>query len=254
MASEGDKIKSLRTFLESSLDENELERFLVENDYREIASSVAKGLGRTQYCFNVVFALYEKNLINDDFFDHLAAELRFKAEDIRGLQWLWRAQIIDDAQKEIPLDDDWPDRGGTVINANRPVLAEQLTPPKLEVLSIPGDGDDALSAPEYVRVFLDRNAGASRPTTLLAVTRKWAGREALSFRKVMSEVKTLLVQGVEPVKHVVVFCRNWNSFSFDAEHRKELEAHANKGVRFWFVRVSKQAQVSESAQSEPGHA
>ena len=68
---------------------------------------------------------------------------------------------------------------------------------------------------------------AARPI-LLAVTRGWDGKESLSFKKVMRQVKARLTAGNGAVEHVVVFCDGWDSPSFEEEHREELEAHARQ--------------------------
>ncbi len=97
-------------------------------------------------------------------------------------------------------------------------------------------GDDSLLASDEVMVIPGHMEDAARPI-LLAVTRGWDGKDPLSFKKVMRQVKARLTAGNGAVEHVVVFCDGWDSPSFEEEHREELEAHARRGVRFSFVMV-----------------
>jgi hypothetical protein len=98
------------------------------------------------------------------------------------------------------------------------------------------DGDDSLLAADEVMVIPGHTANASRPI-LLALTRGRGGEDPLSFNRVMRQVEAWLGAGNGAIEHVVVFCNGWDSPSFEQEHREELEAHARRGVRFWFVMV-----------------
>src|SRR5262245_54384076 len=98
-----------------------------------------------------------------------------------------------------------------------------------------GDDDSPL-APGEIMVIPGQRDDASRPI-LLAVTRGWNGKDRLSFARVMRQVKARLTAARGGVEHVVVFCDAWDSPSFEGEHREELEAHAQQGVRFSFVMV-----------------
>jgi hypothetical protein len=97
-------------------------------------------------------------------------------------------------------------------------------------------GDDSLLASDEVMVIPGHMDDASRPI-LLAVTRGWNGKEALSFTWVMRQVKARLTAGAGTIRHVLVFCDAWDTPAFEEEHRDELEAHARRGVGFSFVMV-----------------
>jgi hypothetical protein len=98
------------------------------------------------------------------------------------------------------------------------------------------DGDDSLLASDEVMVIPGHKDDDSRPI-LLAVTRGWSGKGALSFTRVMRQVKARLTAGAGAIRYVVVFCDAWDTPAFEEEHREELEAHARQGVRFSFVMV-----------------
>ena len=72
---------------------------------------------------------------------------------------------------------------------------------------------------------------------LLAVAKGWGGKEPLSFVKVMRQVKARLIEARGAIQVVIVFCDCWDSASFQEEHREELNAHDQNGVRFLFVMV-----------------
>jgi hypothetical protein len=97
-------------------------------------------------------------------------------------------------------------------------------------------GDDSLLASDEVMVIPGHRDDSSRPI-LLALTRGRGGEDPLSFSKVMRQVEARLIAGNGAVEHVIVFCDGWESPSFEQQHREELEAHARRGVRFWFVMV-----------------
>jgi hypothetical protein len=79
-------------------------------------------------------------------------------------------------------------------------------------------------------------ADISRPI-LLAVTKEWGGKEPQSFAKVMLQVKARLIESRGTIQVVIIFCDCWDSASLEEEHREELRAHHQNGVRFVFVLV-----------------
>jgi hypothetical protein len=98
------------------------------------------------------------------------------------------------------------------------------------------DGDDSPLASHEVMVIPGHMDDDSRPI-LLAVTRGWSGKDALSFTRVMHQIKARLTAARGGIEHVVVFCDAWDTPGFEEEHREELEAHARQGVHFHFVMV-----------------
>jgi hypothetical protein len=97
-------------------------------------------------------------------------------------------------------------------------------------------GDDSLLASDQVMVIPGHMEDESRPI-LLAATKGWNGKDALSFTRVMRQVKARLIAARGGIEHVVVFCDAWDTPAFEEEHREELEAHARQGVRLHFVMV-----------------
>ena len=97
-------------------------------------------------------------------------------------------------------------------------------------------GEDSLLGSEDVMVVPGHLADTSRPI-LLAATKGWSGKEPQSFAKVMRQVKAHLVESREAIHAVVVFCDCWDSAFFGREHREELRAHDQNGVRFLFLLV-----------------
>ncbi len=95
-------------------------------------------------------------------------------------------------------------------------------------------GDDSLLASDEVMVIPGHMDDDSRPI-LLAATRGWNGKAALSFARVMRQVKARLTAARGGIEHVLVLCDAWDTPGFEEEHREELEAHARQGVRFHFV-------------------
>jgi hypothetical protein len=267
MATDGEKTRRLREFLERSFSEYELQIFLSDNDYRKIASAVGVTLGRAKYCFDVVEALNRRNLIDEVFFDCLMKEFPWKVLEVQELMRFWRDQeTVQKAEESLRVQ---PVPGivgdiegamtaigieplsraeGPVIGLKNAVKAMQRASPsgvggngvsaQLKVFTIPSNSDESLEISEDFRVILERTGDAASPTVLLAVTRDWGGREALSFSRVMRQVKARLIADKGRIKHVVVFCGSWDQPAFEEEHRTELEAHAKQGVRFWFVMVA----------------
>jgi len=103
-------------------------------------------------------------------------------------------------------------------------------------------GEDSLLASDDVMVIPGQLADASRPI-LLAVTKRWSGKEPQSFAKVVRQVKARLIESNGTIKVVIVFCDCWDSASFHEEHREELSAHDKNGVRFMFVLVGVPDQI-----------
>ena len=97
-------------------------------------------------------------------------------------------------------------------------------------------GQDSLLASDDVMVIPGHLADEARPI-LLAVTKGWSGKEPQSFAKVMRQVKAQLIESGGAIQVVIVFCDCWDSASFQEEHREELRAHDQNGVRFLFVMV-----------------
>jgi hypothetical protein len=97
-------------------------------------------------------------------------------------------------------------------------------------------GEDSLLASEDVMVVPGHLADTSRPI-VLAVTKGGGGKEPQSFAKVMRQVKARLIESLGTIQVVIVFCDCWDSASFEEEHRDELRAHDQNGIRFVFVLV-----------------
>jgi hypothetical protein len=97
-------------------------------------------------------------------------------------------------------------------------------------------GEDSLLASEDVMVVPGHLTDTSRPI-LLAAKKGWSGKEPQSFAKVMRHVKARLTESRGTIQVVIVFCDCWASTSFEEEHREELRAHDQNGVRFLFVLV-----------------
>jgi hypothetical protein len=97
-------------------------------------------------------------------------------------------------------------------------------------------GEDSLLASEDVMVVPGHLADTSRPI-LLTATKGWNAKEPQSFAKVIRQVKARLIESRGTIQVVIVFCNCWNSASFEEEHREELRAHSQSGVRFVFVLV-----------------
>ena len=66
-------------------------------------------------------------------------------------------------------------------------------------------GDDSLLASDEVMVIPGHMDDASRPI-LLAVTKSRNGKDALSFARVMRQIKARLTAARGGIEHVVVFC------------------------------------------------
>jgi hypothetical protein len=113
-------------------------------------------------------------------------------------------------------------------------------------------GDDPLLASDEIMVIPGHMDDASRPV-LLAVTRGWNGKDALSFTRVMRQVKARLIAGRGTIRHVVVVCNAWDTPAFEEEHREELEAHARQGVQFQFVMVGVPDRVIGAIPVELNH-
>jgi hypothetical protein len=113
-------------------------------------------------------------------------------------------------------------------------------------------GDDSRLASDDIMVIPGHMDDASRPI-LLAVTRGWNGKDALSFTRVMRQIKARLISGQGTIQHVVVFCNAWDTLAFEEEHREELEAHARLGVQFSFMMVGVPDRVIGTVPVELDH-
>jgi hypothetical protein len=71
MASAGEKSQRLSEFLKDSFDLSELEMFLRQNGFEEVADRVSMHVGLTLYAFEVVQALDRRGQIDGRFFDLL---------------------------------------------------------------------------------------------------------------------------------------------------------------------------------------
>jgi hypothetical protein len=71
-------------------------------------------------------------------------------------------------------------------------------------------------------------------TVLLAVSKGADKRTALGFPKIMSQVKTHLIDCTDKTRVVIVLCDNWSPTTLD-DHLDELRAHHRRGVRFLFL-------------------
>ena len=127
---------------------------------------------------------------------------------------------------------------GRLLDRLKTAIAELGYEAVMEDLSSPAliGGEDSLLASEDVMVVPGQLADTSRPI-LLAVTKRWSGKEPQSFAKVMRQVKARLIESRGTIQVVIVFCDCWDSASFEEEHREELRAHDQNGIRFVFVLI-----------------
>ena len=86
MAERGEKIRRLRDFFADSFSAGELEMFLAENGYPEVASAVHERSSPIVYCFKIAQELDLRGLIDEAFFDRLRRERPKKVALIGRLQ------------------------------------------------------------------------------------------------------------------------------------------------------------------------
>jgi hypothetical protein len=125
-----------------------------------------------------------------------------------------------------------------LLDRLKTAIAELAYEAVIEDLSSPEliGGEDSLLASEDVMVVPGHLADSFLPI-MLAVTKGWGGRGPRSFAKVMRQVKARLIESRGAIQEVLVFCDCWDSASFEEEHREELSAQNQNGVRFLFVLV-----------------
>ena len=258
-----ERVKRLREFLMESFEVQDLYMFLDENGYSEVAEGVSQSADHRGYCFKVARAFYHQGLIDDALFECLTKARPRKRTTIEELHQYCMSpepiETLDEVRTEC-----FAEGGGQIVVAKKEqaevrterfaegggrvpgfgdtesrdaAAAVGLTPDKFEVESIPDGGEDPLAVTEDFRIVLARACDTARPSVLLAVTRGWRGDEGPSFNKVMRKVKDRLGKDNETIEHVVVFCGNWEPDEFKEYHRKDLEAHAARGVRFSFVKM-----------------
>ncbi len=188
--------------------------------------------------------------------DQVWVHLRHSLHSVLGVSWLvystpgvsallsiaWRKQPMSlplQTPAGLPgMHSPISDSVGRLLDRLKATIAELGYEAVVEDLSSPDliGGEDSLLASADVMVVPGHHAGASRPV-LLAVTKGWSGKEPHSFTKVIRQVKTRLIESNGTIKVVIVFCDCWDSASFQEEHREELRAHSQNGVRFLFMMV-----------------
>jgi hypothetical protein len=89
MATKGEKHERLRDFLKDSFQPSELDMFLKLKGFAEVAETVARNVGGTEYVFSVVEALDRRGLIDAAFFDHVSKQLPRKEAQIKSLEEIW---------------------------------------------------------------------------------------------------------------------------------------------------------------------
>jgi hypothetical protein len=145
MATDGEKYKGLRTFFEASFHPWEMQIFLSENGFEDIATTVSTNIGGTKYLFDVVEALAHRGLINSKFFDLLTQQRPAKEEQIKSLSRLW-------------LDEDKTDStpsGSGSSSGPRNVVPAESTTPWLESALTPKEALEPLSLVAELRKFLN---------------------------------------------------------------------------------------------------
>ena len=200
--------------------------------------------------------------------DKVWFHLRHYLHSVLGVSWLvdsaapgvsallslsWRTQAVSRPMRKLIRDMDEGPPASTTLER----LLERLETAIGELgyeavaLDLVSDdligGDDSLLASDEVMVIPGHMDDDSRPI-LLAVTRGWNGKEALSFTRVMRQVKARLTAGRGAIQHVVVFCDAWDTPAFEEEHREELEAHCAAG-RAVLVRDGRRPQSAASGPS-----
>jgi hypothetical protein len=101
--------------------------------------------------------------------------------------------------------------------------------------------DDSPVGSREIDVIPSKIGGECRPT-LLAVSRGNKKGAALSFEKVMQQVKTHLIDCTDRTRMVIFLCDLWSP-DILADHREELRAHHRRGVRFLFLLVGSPERV-----------
>jgi hypothetical protein len=188
--------------------------------------------------------------------DQVWVHLRHYLHAVLGVTWLvdstpgvsallsvsWRKQPVTLSLQSPPglsgLDAPISGSVGKLLDRLKTAIAELGSEAVIEDLSSPEPigGEDSLLASEDVMVVPGHLADESRPI-LVAMTKGWNGKEPRSFDKVMRQVKARLIESRGAIQVAVVFCDCWHSASFEDEHREELRAHDQNGVRFSFVLV-----------------
>ena len=95
MVTKGEKIERLGEFLLSSFAAHELDMFLREGGYSQVATAVRPDVGANTYFFTVVQALDQQGLINDVFFADLRRTRSAKAALIRDIQEAWGVEDVE---------------------------------------------------------------------------------------------------------------------------------------------------------------
>jgi hypothetical protein len=86
-----------------------------------------------------------------------------------------------------------------------------------------------------INLIPSKNKGACC-TVLLAVSKGADKRTAVGFPKIMTQVKTHLIDCTEKTRVVIILCDNWSPTTLD-DHLDELRAHHRRGVGFLFLMV-----------------
>src|SRR5262245_28358168 len=86
MATKGEQYERLVGFFVESFSPDELEIFLVFNNFHEVKAAVSKNAAAVKYSFEVVQELDHLGLINPDLFDRLKKKFPAREEDIKSLE------------------------------------------------------------------------------------------------------------------------------------------------------------------------
>jgi hypothetical protein len=188
--------------------------------------------------------------------DQVSGHLRHYLHSTMSVSWLvdpavrsallailWRKEPMSVVLKETvgpsPSDSRTSDAVERLLDRLKAAIAELGYEAVLDDLLDPeliGGQADSLLPAQDVTVVPGLPNDTTRPV-LLAVTKGWHGKDALSFTRVTRQVKARLTEARGAVKLVIVFCDCWDSASFQEEHGEELAAHARNGVQFQFLMV-----------------
>jgi hypothetical protein len=92
-----------------------------------------------------------------------------------------------------------------------------------------------------INLIPSKNKGACC-TVLLAVSKGADRRAAAGFPKIMTQVKTHLIDCAEKTRVVLILCDNWSPTTLD-DHLDEIRAHHRRGVRFLFLMVGTPGRI-----------
>jgi hypothetical protein len=102
-------------------------------------------------------------------------------------------------------------------------------------------GQDSAVGSDGINLIPSKNRGACC-TILLAVSKGADKRSAVGFPKIMTQVKTHLIDCTDKTRVVIVLCDHWSPTTLD-DHLDELRAHHRRGVRFLFLMAGTPGRV-----------